>query len=80
MHAELFSLVDATNEAKVFAWGIEIVTSDDQEAVIYRRDPDSGQATFGKHLSAEAARARWSCVTPLRVVWESQRAPTLSPN
>lgn len=71
MHSELFTLVSAEDRSRVFAYGISITGDSGDEAVTYRREPDSGQTLFGVHSCAEAARTRYSMVTPLDLVWEN---------
>jgi hypothetical protein len=68
----LFSLVTIDDDTKIFAWGIEITTSDDLEAVIYRKDPATSHALFGVHDSAQAACDRWSGIVPLRISWDDE--------
>ena len=75
MYGRLFTLVTIDDESKVFAWGLEIVTDDDLEAVIYRKDPDTGRTLFGVHDSAQAAAARWSGIVPVEVCWEESYVP-----
>lgn len=61
MHGRLFTLISAdNNDDGIFAWGIEITHQDSCEAVTYRRDPESRQATHGVHNSAETARDQYS--------------------
>jgi hypothetical protein len=72
----LFSLVTIDDDTKIFAWGIEITTSDDLEAVIYRKDPTTSRALFGVHDSAQAACDRWSGIVPLRISWDDEDFPT----
>ncbi len=70
MHGRLFTLVNADNENQVFAWGMEISTRDDREAVIYRRNPVTNQTFFGVHSTAESALRRYGSTCQLRLVWE----------
>lgn len=77
MYGRLFTLVTIDDEKKVFAWGLEIVT-DDLEAVIYRKDPDTGRTLFGVHDSAQAAADRWSSIVPVEVSWESSYTASLA--
>jgi hypothetical protein len=75
MESALFTLVAAEDESKIFAFGISITDKSQKEAVIYRRDPGSGQTMFGVHASAEAACLRYSMITPLEVVWQTVDPP-----
>ena len=70
MEANLFSLVDATDRNRIFAWGMEIVDEDRSDAVVYRRDPETGRTFIGQHSSAESALNRYSRRVPLALVWE----------
>lgn len=70
MEGRLFTLVSADNEEYVFAWGMEITTSLDQEAVTYCRNPVTNQTVFGLHSNAESALARYGTSYQLRLVWE----------
>lgn len=76
MHGELFTLVSAEDPTRIFAWGMQITEADTRTAIVWRRDPENGQNTFGVHASAEAARRRFGLITPMEVVWESAALPT----
>lgn len=68
-----FSLVSNESPNAIFAFGLELVHDGEQiEAVTYRRDPSSGQASFGVHASAEAACRRYGIVTPLTLRWQDE--------
>lgn len=70
MKARLFTLVNAENDDDVFAWGMEITTSTEQEAVTYCRNPVTSQTVFGLHRNAESALRRYGMTFQLRLVWE----------
>ena len=70
VEANLFSLVDATDRRRIFAWGMEIVDEDRSDAVVYRRDPETGKTFIGQHTSAESALKRYGRRIPLALVWE----------
>ncbi|ALG05643.1 hypothetical protein [Kibdelosporangium phytohabitans] len=70
MNAQLFTLTKADDPNEVYAWGMQITTADDTEAVVYRRDPVSQRAMFGVHDSAEAALARYGSAHDLALQWE----------
>ena len=72
MYGRLFTLVTIDDDSKIFAWGIEIVSEDDNEAVIYRKDPVTCRTLFGVHDSAQAACERWSGIVPLEICWEDE--------
>lgn len=72
MEGRLFTLVNAENEMQVFAWGMEISTPYEKEAVIYRRNPATNQSFFGVHTDAEAALRRHGRRRQLRLVWEDE--------
>jgi len=78
VYGRLFTLVTIDDDSQVFAWGIEIQTDDDLEAVIYRKDPANGRTLFGLHDSAQAACDRWSSIVPLEIFWEESYAPPTS--
>lgn len=63
-------MVSAENEADVFAWGMEITTPREQEAVTYCRNPVTNQTVFGLHQNAESALRRYGTSFQLRLVWE----------
>jgi hypothetical protein len=67
MEATLFALV--TDEATLFAFGMEIVDGDHTEAVVYRRDPETRKTMFGIHDSAERAKRHYSRMVPVDVLW-----------
>ncbi|OLF12874.1 hypothetical protein BLA60_06315 [Actinophytocola xinjiangensis] len=77
MHASLFSLIPVDNPEQIFAWGMEIITSEDPETsettrktIVYiHNSNDTG--TLAQHTSAEAACARWSQIVPVDIVWDS---------
>ncbi|MEU4739250.1 hypothetical protein AB0G02_02145 [Actinosynnema sp. NPDC023658] len=75
MEANLFSLVDATDRTRVFAWGMEIMEEDTTNAIVYRRDPDTGRTFIGQHTSAESALGRYGRRVPLALVWEFEDQP-----
>lgn len=70
MEGRLFTLVSADNEENVFAWGMQITTPDEQEAVTYCRNPVTNQTVFGLHSNAESALRRYGTTFQLRLVWE----------
>ena len=70
MEGRLFTLVSAEDEAMVFAWGMQITTSTEQEAVTYCRNPITNQTVFGLHSDAESALRRYGKTLQLRLVWE----------
>ncbi|MFD9733890.1 hypothetical protein [Umezawaea sp. NPDC059074] len=67
MEATLFALV--TDEAELFAFGMEITNGDHTEAVVYRRDPDTRKTMFGVHDSAERAKRHYSRMVPVDILW-----------
>ena len=70
MEGRLFTLVSAEDEKKVFAWGLEITTPHEQDAVTYCRNPITNQTVFGLHSNAESALRRYGMTLQLRLVWE----------
>jgi hypothetical protein len=64
-----FALVSAEDDNKVFAYGLDIEMPSGREVITFRRD-SSGHSMFGVHQSVEAARQRFSTITPLELVWE----------
>lgn len=70
MEGRLFTLVSADDDNNVFAWGMEITTPTEQEAVTYCRNPITNQTVFGLHRDAEAALRRYGSTLQLRLVWE----------
>ncbi len=70
MEANLFSLVDATDHDRIFAWGMEIIDGETTDAIVYRRDPDTGRTFIGQHASAESALNRYGRRIPLALVWD----------
>ncbi|XVS64568.1 hypothetical protein ACQPYE_00455 [Actinosynnema sp. CA-299493] len=74
MEANLFSLVDATDRSRIFAWGMEVVDEDRSDAIVYRRDPETGRTFIGQHTSADSALARYGRRVPLALVWEYEEA------
>ncbi|MCT2587073.1 hypothetical protein [Actinophytocola gossypii] len=73
VYGQLFTLVSADDPTLVFAWGMQVSEPDRRTAVVWRREPD-GQDILGLHASADAARERFSLVTPLDLVWEPDRS------
>jgi hypothetical protein len=70
MYGRLFTLASAADHNLIFAWGMEIVDTDDRTAVVYRRDPVSRQTMHSVHDSAQAALARFdSRPAPMELVW-----------
>jgi hypothetical protein len=74
VEANLFSLVDATDRTRIFAWGMEILEDERTDAIVYRRDPDTGKTFIGHHTSAESALDRYGRRIPLALVWEYEDA------
>jgi hypothetical protein len=70
MEGRLFTLVSADNDEQVFAWGMQITTPTEQEAVTYCRNPVTNQTVFGLHRNAESALRRYGSTLQLRLVWE----------
>jgi hypothetical protein len=70
MQGRLFTLVTADEDEHVFAWGMEITTTTEQEAVTYSRNPLTNQTMFGLHTNAESALRRYSRTYQLRLIWE----------
>jgi acyl-CoA synthetase (AMP-forming)/AMP-acid ligase II len=66
----LFALVDETRDDTVFAWGMEIASPEETEAVIYRKDPVTKRLAFGVHEDAAAALRLYGRVHELRLVWD----------
>jgi hypothetical protein len=48
---QMFVLVDAENTRRIYAFGIDT----GEEAVTFRRDPDSNRTDFGVHTDADSA-------------------------
>lgn len=71
MQGRLFALVDAEDEDAVIGWGIEITETDQPEAVVFFREPDTRQISLGVHDSAEAALRCWTRVEPMALVWQN---------
>jgi hypothetical protein len=70
MYGRLFTLANAADHNMIFAWGMEIVDVDERTAVIYRRDPVSGQTLHSVHDSAHGALARFNHRPgPMDLVW-----------
>lgn len=69
MTATPFALVSAEDRNKIVAFGLDIDLPSGRDVVTFRRET-GGQSTFGVHRSVEAARVRFSLVTPVEVVWE----------
>jgi uncharacterized protein (UPF0548 family) len=67
--ATLFALVSAEDHTQIFAYGLDIDLPSGREVITYRRD-QAGHSMFGVHQSMEAARRRFSMITPLDLVWE----------
>ena len=70
MEGRLFTLVSAEDDQHVFAWGMQITTPSEQEAVTYCRNPITNQTVFGLHSNAESALRRYGTTLQLRLVWE----------
>lgn len=70
MEGRLFTLVSAEDDNNVFAWGMQITTPTEQEAVTYCRNPITNQTVFGLHRDAESALRRYGSTLQLRLVWE----------
>lgn len=66
-HPRLFMLVNPANSAQIFAVGVHM----GDEAVTFRRDPDSGPQ-FATHGSAQGAHRFYSRVTELDLIWEDE--------
>ena len=67
MEATLFALV--TDEATLFAFGMQIVEGDETDVVVYRRDPETRKTMFGVHDSVERAVRHYSRMVPVDVLW-----------
>lgn len=76
VEANLFSLVDPTDHNRVFAWGMEIIEEETTNAIVYRRDPDTGKTLIGQHSSAESALSRYGRRVPLALVWDFEDDPS----
>jgi len=72
MGMRLFALVNDAQDDKVFAWGMEIASPEESEAVIYRKDPVTKQLAFGVHETAEAALQLYGRLHELRLVWDEE--------
>ncbi|MCP2165936.1 hypothetical protein [Goodfellowiella coeruleoviolacea] len=70
MRTRHFWLVSAEDENQIFAIGMEITHDDDQEAVIFRRDPLTRRTIFGVHESAAQALNRYGTMLPMKLVWQ----------
>jgi hypothetical protein len=70
MEGRLFTLVSADDDEMVFAWGMQITTPTEEEAVTYCRNPVTNQTVFGLHRNAESALLRYGTALQLRLVWE----------
>lgn len=70
MEGRLFTLVSAENDNDIFAWGMQITTPTEQEAVTYCRHPVTNHTVFGLHPNAESALRRYGRTFQLRLVWE----------
>ena len=70
MEGRLFTLVTVDDDEMVFAWGMQITTPTEQEAVTYCRNPVTNQTVFGLHRNAESALLRYGTTLQLRLVWE----------
>ncbi|MBP2340062.1 hypothetical protein [Saccharothrix coeruleofusca] len=66
----MFSLVSASDPSKVFAYGMEIAQETRTDAIVYRRDPDTGRTMVGQHSTAEDALKRYGKRVPLVLRWE----------
>jgi hypothetical protein len=60
MYGRLFTLASAADHNLIFAWGMEIVSTDERAAVVYRRDPVTKQTMHAVHNSAQSALARYN--------------------
>jgi hypothetical protein len=70
MYGRLFTLASAADHNLIFAWGMEIVSTDERAAVIYRQDPVTRQTMHAVHESAKAALARYDArPEPMELVW-----------
>lgn len=74
MTATPFALVSATDDTKIVAYGLEIDLPSGRDVVTFRRESD-GRTSFGVHRSVDAARRRFSLVTPVALVWDRDRPP-----
>lgn len=68
MQGRLFTLISTADCDQIFAWCMEITDDDGSVAVVYRRDPGTGQTMHAVHESAESALARYSRVVPMVLV------------
>jgi hypothetical protein len=64
-----FALVNPDDQRMIFAYGMDIDLPSGRDVITFRRD-SSGKSMFGVHRSVESARARFSVITPLALVWE----------
>jgi hypothetical protein len=70
MYGRLFTLASAADHNLIFAWGMEIVGTEERTAVIYRQDPITKQTMHAVHESAQAALARYDArPEPMELVW-----------
>jgi hypothetical protein len=72
MEGRLFTLVSKEYDDSVFAWGMEITSPSETEAVVYRKNPVTKQTFFGVHATADAALRRYGRVHDLRLRWEDE--------
>ncbi|GAB3454231.1 hypothetical protein [Actinophytocola sediminis] len=56
-------------EDNVYAIGMSITVGDDQEVLVFRRDPSSGQATFMSTTTPARALDNFQRIMPMRLVW-----------
>jgi hypothetical protein len=61
----LFVLVDAGNENAIYAVGVDL----GDEAVTFRRDPQSSRSQFGRHESPQSAHAIFNRLHCLELQW-----------
>ncbi len=78
MDIKPFTLANKHNPNEIFAVGLSIVRDGgDEEAVTYRRDPNSQHTLFAVFASAEAACTRYSrTVAPMTLNWLFPEKPT----
>jgi hypothetical protein len=69
-----FALVCAEDRTKIFAYGLDIDLPSGRDVITFRRESD-GRNMFAVHQSVEAARQRFSVITPLELVWEHLDQP-----
>ncbi|GAB3458280.1 hypothetical protein [Actinophytocola sediminis] len=69
MTATPFALVSVKDRNQVFAYGLDIVLPSGRDVIVFRKEAN-GRNLVGVHDSVEAARRRYSAITPLELVWE----------